>query len=224
MDNRLELSQKAWKLREDGKPIQAIAIWQNLYYGYVEEKDWDKVIDVLIDIAISWKIISEIKNKKDYAETALKTLHHIKHIADTEDILLRTDYAYHLAGIQTAAGEYVTAIESYEHYFAHEQTPEEEANVNAHVGFARANLGEKEEGIKMLKEAIDVFEKSEHDHTFQEKDVYCIWKLGAKLRLAKLLEDKKEAKELVEDVLKEAKEKNLGARKKQAETLLKNFE
>jgi hypothetical protein len=224
MDTRTELSQRAWKLREDGKPIQAIAIWQSLYYGYAEEKDWDKVIDVLLDIAISWKIISEIKNKKDYAETALKTLHHIKYIADTEDVLLRSDYAYHLAGIQTAAGEYVTAIESYEHYFAHEQTQEEEANVKAHVGFARAKIGEKTEGIQMLREAIDVFEKSEHAHDNMQSDTYCIWKLGAKLRLAQLFENKEEAKELVEDVLKEAKEKNLGARRKQAETLLKTFE
>lgn len=224
MDNRTELSQKAWKLREEGKPVVAMAIWMQLYYGYAQEHDWDKVIDILIDIAISWKILSEIKNKKEYAQTALSTLHHIKHIADSEDILLRGDFAYHLAGIQTAAGEYQTAIESYEHYFSQGNTPEEEANVKAHVAFARAKLGEVKEGVKELKEAIEVFEKSDHDHTFQDKDTYCIWKLGAKLRLAQLLENKKEKKALIEEVLTEAKEKKLGARKKQAETLLKSLD
>jgi len=223
MDNRLELSQKAWKLRESGKLMESMAIWQELYYAYVQEQNWERAISTLIDIAICWKIKGEISGKKLFFETALATLKNIKHIAEREHIDLRNDYDYHLAGVETALGAYEKAIASYEHYLSTSKTPEEEANILAHVGFAKASHGQKEEGIEILKKAIEMFLESQKENNFQGKDVFRIWKLGAKLRLAQLLDDKKEARELLEEVLEEAKEKNLGARRKQAETLLKNL-
>jgi tetratricopeptide (TPR) repeat protein len=223
MDTQLETSQKAWKLREAGKPFEAMAIWQQLYYSYLEEQNWERAISTLIDIAICWKIKGEISGKRVFLEAALATLKNIKHIAKREHIDLRNDYDYHLAGIETALGSYEKAIASYEHYLSTSKTPEEEANILAHVGFAKAQHGQKEEGIEILRKSIEMFSESQKENNFQGKDVFRIWKLGAKLRLAQLLDDEKEARELLEDVLKEAKEKNLGARRKQAETLLKNL-
>lgn len=222
MDQGLETSKKAWKLRESGKLMEAMAIWQELYYKYVQDQNWERAISTLIDIAICWKIKGEISGKKLFFETALATLQNIKYIAERENIELRHDYDYHLAGVETALGEYERAITSYEHYLSISKTPEEEANILAHVGYAKASHGQKTEGIEMLKKSIAMFSESQKENNFQGKDVFRIWKLGAKLKLAQLLEDKKEARELIEEVLKEAKERNLGARRKQAETLLKN--
>lgn len=223
-DDRMELSKKAWKLRESGKPIEAMAIWEQLYYSYEEDQNWERAISTLIDIAICWKIRGEISGKRLFLETALATLHNIKHIAEREHITLRNDYDYHLAGVETALGTYENAIASYEHYLSTSKTPEEEANILAHVGFAKAQHGQKKEGIELLKKSLGMFSESQKVNDFQGKDVFRIWKLGAKLRLAQLLEDKKEAKKLIHEVLEEAKEKKLGARRKQAETLLKDLD
>jgi len=223
MDTRLETSKKAWKLREAGKPFEAMAIWEQLYYTYEEEENWERVISTLIDIAICWKIKGEISGKNVFLEAALATLHNIKHIAEREHIDLRNDYDYHLAGVETALGSYEKAITSYEHYLSTSKTPEEEANILAHVGFAKASHGQKEEGIKMLRESLEMFTKSQKENNFAGKDVFRIWKLGAKLRLAQIVDDKDEARKLLQEVLDEAKEKKLGARRKQAETLLKQL-
>jgi tetratricopeptide (TPR) repeat protein len=220
MDPRTEIAQNAWSLREEGNPIEAMALWQNLYYEYINDKNWERAISSLIDIAICWKMQAEITGNASYFETSRATLYHIKHLADLNDIPLRNDYHYHLAGVETAVGDYEKAITSYEHYLATSKTPEEEANILAHVGYAKAQHGKKEEGIKELRKSIEQFEEAQKVNNFQGKNVFLIWKLGAMLRLAEVLEDKDEARELTERVLGIAKEKGLGARAKQAEKLL----
>jgi tetratricopeptide (TPR) repeat protein len=224
MNVRTEISQKAWKLREEGKILEALAIWQKLYYTYVEDKNWERAISTLIDITICWKIKGEISQERIYFETALATLHHIKYISEKENTPLRPDFDYHLAGIQTVLGVYEQAIASYEHYLSTSKTPEEEANVLAHAGYATALHGQKEEGIATLRKALEIFENSQKENEFQGKDVFRIWKLGTMLKLANVLDDKKEARELAEKAFKEAKEKGLGARRKQAKALLEKLQ
>jgi hypothetical protein len=224
MDTGLETSQKAWKLREEGKVIEALAIWNEVYFEYLEDKNWERAISVLIDISICWKILGDVKKKKQYYKTAAVILKHIRHLAEKQNIPLRNDYDYHMAGVQSAAGEYHNAISSYEHYLAKIKTPEEEANIKAAIGFAKAKGNSKKEGIQMLRESIALFEESTKRNEFQGKDVFKIWKLGAMLKLAQVLDNKKEAKALAEKALAEATEKGLGARAKQAKALLENLQ
>lgn len=223
MDIGLETSKKAWELREEGKAVEALAMWQKLYFRYVEEKNWERAISTLIDITICWKIKGELSGKKIFFETALSTLHHIKHLAHTNDVPLRPDYDYHLAGIETALGKYERAITSYEHYLSTAKLPEEEANILAHAGYARALHGQKKEGIASLRKALEMFSESQKKNEFQWKDVFRIWKLGAMLKLAEILDSTNEARELAEKALTEAREKGLGARAKQAQKLLERL-
>ncbi len=226
-----ELSQKAWKLREEGKIVAALAIWTKLYYSYIESKDWAFAIDTLVDISICWKIQFDVKRKEEYINCALATLNHIKYLSESTNTELRDDYNYHLAGVQVAAKEYEHAVTSFEQYLAGAKTPQEEANIKAAIGYSKACLGEREEGVKVLRESVAMFESSQEHKDFQGKDVYLIWKLGAQLKLAESLtmenpnaEDKKEAYELTKSILTEAKEHGLGARAKQAKTLLEKLQ
>ncbi len=226
MDSHLETSKKAWTLREDGKILEAMAIWQKLYYTYLEQENWERAISTLIDITICWKIKGEISGERTFFETGLATLEHIKYLAEKYDIPLRPDYDYHLAGIETDLGVYEKAIASYEHYLATSKSLQEEANILAHVGFAKAQHGQKEEGIATLRKAVEMFEESQKENNFEGKDVFRIWKLGAMLKLAELLalsDSRSEAKELAKEALTQAREKGLGARAKQAKALLEKL-
>lgn len=227
MDPHQETSKKAWGLREDGKILEAMAIWQKLYYTYFEQQNWERAISTLIDITICWKIKGEISGERTFFETGLATLEHTKHLAESQDIPLRPDYDYHLAGIETDLGVYEKAIASYEHYLATSKTPEEEANILAHAGFAKAQYGQKEEGTKTLRKAVKMFEKSQKENKFEGKDVFRIWKIGAMLKLAETLassNSRSEARQLAKDALTQARAKGLGARAKQAKALLEKLQ
>ena len=122
---------------------------------------------------------------------------------------------------QIVTQDYQGAVGSLEAYLKTVETSaENRANVNAQIGFAKAMLEDKEEGIKLLKESIEALENPDTKNVYQGKDVNAIWKLGAMMKLARVLDDRAEAKQLIQDALKEAKEKNLGARTRQAEALL----
>ena len=126
-----------------------------------------------------------------------------------------------MGNAQIVVGDYQGGIESFVSYLeAAELNPEERANVNVKIGLARAVVGQKDEGIKLLKESIEALENPTSKNVYQEKDVNAIWKLGAMMKLARVLDDRSEAKRLVQDALRGAKEKNLGARVKQAQALL----
>lgn len=223
MDSYTKTSEEAWNLRENGDITPAIAIWMGLYYQFIQDGNWDRAISTLIDIAISWKILGEVTGDKTYFTTALQTLHFIQWSAKKENVPLRNDFNYHLAGVQSANGMYEEAIASYERYLSTTKTPYEEANIKAHVGFARANAGKKEGGIQDLKDSLQMFEEAEKSPDVPKKDIFQIWRLGAKLRLAQLIENTEEKKKLLEEVLTEAKEKGFKAREKQAEALLKDL-
>lgn len=222
MDPQTESVQKAWELREEGRPIEAMAIWQGVYYSYVADKNWERAISSLIDIAICWKIQGEITGKKIYFESAHATLLHIKHVAQTNSVELRNDYSYHLAGVETALGIYENAIANYEVYLSSSKTQEEEANILAHVGFAKAQHGQKEEGIDLLRKSLGMFAEAEERSHFENKRIFRIWKVGAMIRLAQLLEVT-EAKEILIRALEESREYKLGSRAKQAEKLLEKL-
>lgn len=221
MDSYTKTSQEAWDLRENGDITPAIAIWMGLYYQFVKEGNWDRAISTLIDIAISWKILGEVAGNKTYFATALETLHFIQWSSEKENVPLRNDFNYHLAGVQTANGMYEEAIASYERYLSTHKTPYEEANIKAHVGFARANAGSRDGGIQDLRDSLRMFEEAEKNPDIPKKDIFHIWRLGAKLRLAQVVNDKEEKKKLLQEVLAEAQEKGFKARESQAEALLK---
>lgn len=218
------LSKKAWKLREDGKPIPAIALWTQLISKYEAEDKWDEVVNTLIDISIAWKILGRQEKEPIYYKTALATLKCIRTISEKQNMPLRRDWDYYMGEVQIAAGKYKSAINSFNKFLKNPGlTPEEQANINTQIAFAKVKLGGKEGAINLLRESIDTLENPTREFVYQNKDVVAIWKTGAMLKLAQVLDDSVEAKKLAQKALNEAKQKGLGARVKQATGLLKEL-
>lgn len=218
MESKQKISQKAWLLRESGKPNFAIAIWTQNLFDYETENDWKGVTNTLLDIAISYKILWDTTRNDVYQKTALKTLKYLKFVSLKNKLPLRKEYFICLGNIMVDQKKYDKALENYAACVSFLKTKEESANNDAHFGFALAKIGNKK-GIPLLLKSISVLDKSASKNVFQNKEVTTIWKLGAMLKLAEITNDIK----LVQTVIKEAKDKNLGARLKQAENLLKQI-
>ncbi|MFC1710381.1 tol-pal system YbgF family protein [Patescibacteria group bacterium] len=218
-DERIE---KAWKLREDGNPLDSISLLTQILNEKLKEQEWDKVIDIAIDMHISWKNLGKNENNTEHLNTSISYLNLCKDIAQRENVPLRNDWYLYMGAIQIETEKYDEAISSYEEYLNQEKPkPEKLADINAHMGYAKCKKGEKDEGIKMIKDAIETLDNPSEEFVHEGKNVAIIWKTGAKLFLAKVVEDKNEAKSLIQEIIDESKEKGLGARQKQAETLLK---
>ncbi|MCL5784164.1 MAG: hypothetical protein M1142_02315 [Patescibacteria group bacterium] len=218
------ISEKAWKLRESGKPIPAIALWKQVINKQKGQGNWEEVMNTLIDISIALKIVGKQTQNSSYFDSALSTLEHIKHIATYHNIPLRKDFNYHLGEILVAAGRYQEAIDILKKYLKTAGLSlEQKANIQSHIGFAKARLGQKD-GIKILEQAIKVLEHPTTGFVHQEVDVIAIWRTGARLKLAQVLEDRQKAIELVNKTLKEAQKNGLGARIKEAKLLLADMD
>ena len=223
MSKESEISNRAWLLREEKEEAElAMALWWGLYTGYALEENWPKAIDSLVDISIAYR--GAVNKEPLYAENALTTITLAKQISENHDVPPRKDFGYHMGNAQIVVGDYQGAIESFVSYSeVAELNPEERANVNAKIGLAKAKLGDKEEGIRLLKESITILENPSIENVYQGRDVNTIWKLGAMMKLARVTDDRTEAIKLVQEALDEAKEKNLGARVKQAQALLEEL-
>lgn len=221
MLTEVEISRKAWTLRENGDVEEALILWMQNYFTYTEKGGWNNVINTLFDMSIAWKILGGLKEKKEYFRVSLNALEHARFISDMYSIPLRDDWYFYKGEVQVAAGDYSEAIRNYEMRLSFVTTENERANMNAHIGFAKAMTGDRKEGIRMIKNAIAYFEQTEDD-TFQDKSIRDIWKTGALLKLAQVLmdDDRTKAQDIVVKVLQEAQEKGLGARVKQAENLI----
>ena len=51
------LQNQAWKLREEGKPIDSLAINYSVYHQQAIENDWPAASNTLIDISIAWSVL-----------------------------------------------------------------------------------------------------------------------------------------------------------------------
>ena len=107
------------------------------------------------------------------------------------------------------ARAYKDAISNYEQYLSIERPkPEKLADINAHMGYAKWLMGKKEEGIKMIRDAIKILENPSQEFVHEGKNVAIIWKTGVKLYLVRVLDNKDEAKQLAQEVIEEAKTKD----------------
>lgn len=220
MSSESEISERAWLLREEkGETELAMALWWGLYGGYTQDKNWPKAINTLIDISIAYR--GTVNKEPLYAQFSLTTIKLAKQISEDYGVPLRQDFDYQMGKTQIVTQDYQGAVGSLEAYLKTVETSaENRANVNAQIGFAKAMLGDKDEGTRLLKESIETLENPASKNVYQGKDVSAIWKLGAMMKLARVLDDHAEAIHLVQGALNEAKEKDLGARTRQAEALL----
>lgn len=226
MNNKIDykkLGDKAWRYREGGKPLKAIAILNNAVQSALIKEDWKVLINLLFDYSICWKILAKQNDEdKDFYNTSIQSLYFAKQVAEKYNIELRKDYSEYLAEVLTSAGEYEKAIQEYKKFLKDnkELSKEKKYNTQAHIGYCEAKIGNKQ-GLDKIKTATDGLEKSKEKNTHLDKHVTLIWLTGALMKYAEVLKDKTESKQILQKALKIAKQNNLEAREKQINTLLK---
>ena len=221
MTTNTDIENKAWKLRESGNPVDALGLLLPLIFKYQGDANWQKVIDLCFETSIAWRIYGRQVNNPIFYETSLQTLTYTKFLAQKYNIDLRKDWNSYLGEVQIAQGDFKGAIESFTRYGEIANlSSAEKANNDTQIGFAYTQLGNKEKGIEILRKAITALSNPENEFIHEGVDVHAIWATGAMLKLAQVVDDKEEAKKLLEDALDIAKEKGLGAREKQINGLM----
>lgn len=219
---------QAWKYREEGEPMKSLAINYGLLQGYEVEGNWEMVINVLVDVSITWSVLGRDTGEKLYFQAAVDTIRHTKHLSDTHKVPLRADYNFYLGRGLSDTEEYQESAGVLQEYLGQESnnlSEDQVAETEAHLGKALVNSGNKDEGVKMLRKSVDTLSGlPDGTSTHQGKDLTAIKRTGAKLKLASVTDDKTETRKLVEEVVKESEEKGLGAREKEAKLILKSLE
>lgn len=181
-----ELQNEADKMRERGKSLVSIDLYNQAIVQYQETKDYPNMLGALTGRLLAWKhIYYQTEDKiyaifvKNEAETLLdiaqeyhllSQMHLIHFLKATSAILLK-DYS-------SAETEFTKAVQLYPTDHA------EKGDWIAHLGDAIYRNGKKEEGKKTVLQGVEIIkERASQIDSF----LFNVWVSGAYLRLAKLL-------------------------------------
>ena len=181
-----ELQKKADLLREEGKSLEAIDLYNQALASFQEEKDYGSIIGALTGRLLAWKHLFYKTEAKIYAiivkkeaetmleitkEYGLKGKDHLLHFLNGTAAMLLQDYA-------TGENEFRQAVALFPANNA------EKGDWTAHLGEALYRNGKKEEGQKMILKGVEIIQ---HHASELDPFLYNVWVSGAYLRLAKLL-------------------------------------
>ncbi len=221
----MELQKEADRVREEGKSLIAIDLYNQAIVSYQESKDYSSMIGALTGRLLSWKHLFYKTEDKIYAIFVKKEAKAMLEVAKTYNLMDRAYLIHFLNGTSaillkdypSAENEFHQAIELY---------PVENAEKGdwiAHLGDAMYRNGKKEEGRKTILNGVEIIKmRSSQIDSF----LFNVWVSGAYLRLAKLLKtDNSEESQLF---LKQAKaiidsDDRLVIRKQQLEAFMSNL-
>jgi tetratricopeptide (TPR) repeat protein len=223
--NGIALQKEADLLREEGKSLKAIDVYNQAIVLYQQEKDYSNMMGALTGRLLSWKHLFYKTEDKIYAIFVKKETEGMLEIAKEHHLLNRLYLIHFLNGTSaillkdysSAEIEFKNAVELYPLENA------EKGDWIAHLGDAMYRNGKKEEGKKMILQGVSLIkERSSQIDSF----LFNVWVSGAYLRLAKLL--KTDNLEESQSFLNQAKEiiesdPRLVIRKQQLEAFMKNL-
>jgi len=198
-----ELQREADRIREEGKSLTAIDLYNRAIVNYQESKDYERIIGALTGRLLSWKHLFYKTEDKLYAIFVKKEAEAMLKVVKTYNLTDRLYLIHFLNGTalillkeyDTAEKEFAQAIQLYPTENA------EKGDWTAHLGEAMYRNGKKEEGKKTILRGVEMIkERASQIDSF----VFNVWVSGAYLRLAKLL--KTDNKEESQFFLKQAKE------------------
>ena len=181
-----EVQKEADKLREEGKSLMAISLYNESIVGHLKAKDYAGVIEALTGRLLSWKHLFYKTDDTLYAilvkkeAEAIQEVANFYHVSDRMHLIhfLKATAATLLKDYRNAEEEFRKSIELYPNDNA------EKGDMIAHLGDAMYRNGKKEEGKKTILNGIEVMKaKSSQVDSF----LLNVWISGAYLRLAKLL-------------------------------------
>lgn len=179
--------QQADILREEGKTLEALNLYNQALVDYQQKRDYHGVLGVLCGRLISWQHLFNHGEDKVYAILARQEAESMLAIAEGYDIHDRDHLIHFLFGksclflkdFHGAEIEFKKAIELFPHDNA------EKGDWMAHLGEAIYRNGQKEEGERLILEGVQQIEAHNDIDSFRIH----VWVSGAYLRLAKILID-----------------------------------
>jgi hypothetical protein len=213
------LHQKAEKLRESDKLLDALKLYEEVIYKYQQEKNYFGIVEALGGRCLTYKHLFLLT--KDFLfqnlaySSALSSLEIAKHFKITAK--------YHrcyfrLGEMEMLREEFLKAEKFYLKAFL--KYPKEEAekgDFQYHLGEAQYRAGKKEVGLNNLLSGLTLIEKYESS---TDSFVYNVWHSGCLMRLAELTKNKKyliSAQKIIES------DPRLIIRKRQIAELRKNI-
>lgn len=213
--------QQAWDARESGDPMLAAAVLYPLFYDQMEKKEYLVAVNVLGDIATSYRVLAGQTGEQQYNQTAHRTMMHAESIAENNGVKLIPEWDFFVANCLMDINEHEKALERYQSFLDKKDWPhEKQMEVLASMGLAKFYLGQKNEGKADIQRAVNELEKPATANKYMDKNVTLIWLTGAMIKLAEVEEDKAIKQEILNKSLKIAMQHNLGAREKQIKKLL----
>ncbi len=223
--NGIEIQKEADILREEGKSLNAIDVYNQAIVRYQEDKDYSNMMAALTGRLLSWKHLFYKTEDKIYAIFVKKAAEEMLEIAKEYNLLNRLYLIHFLNGTSaillkdysSAEIEFKKAVKLYPFDNA------EKGDWIAHLGDAMYRNGKKEEGKNMILQGVSLIkERSCQIDSF----LFNVWVSGAYLRLAKLL--KTDNLEESKSFLNQAKEiidsdNRLVIRKQQLDAFMKNL-
>lgn len=190
-----DLQAQADKLREAGKTLDALDLYNRALVGYQKERNYGAILYVLTGRLISWQHLYNHENSKVYAILARKEAEAIMSISKEFGIHDKDHLIHYLLGkscifledFSCAESEFQQAVDLYPSGQA------EKGDWMAHLGEAVYRNGQKEKGKAIILSGVDYI--NAHAQGLESYTVN-VWISGAYLRLAKILinDDLNEAK------------------------------
>jgi tetratricopeptide (TPR) repeat protein len=185
-----KLHQKAEKLRESDKLLEALKVYEEVIYKYQQENNYFGLVEALGGRCLTYKHLFLLT--KDFSffnlayTSALSSLEIAKHFK----VIAKYHRCYFRLGEMEMLRDdflksekfYLKALKKYPKVEA------EKGDFQYHLGEAQYRAGKKEAGLTNLLEGLELIEKYESS---TDSFVYNVWHSGCLMRLAELTKNKK---------------------------------
>lgn len=185
-DSAEVLQHQADVLREEGKTVDALNLYNQALINYQQKHDYNGVLSVLCGRLISWQHLFNHGEDRVYAILARKEAESMLAIAQDHGIHDRDHLIHFLFGksciflkdFHNAEIEFKKAVDLFPHDNA------EKGDWLGHLGEAIYKNGRKDEGERVILEGVQQIQAHRND---EDSFKINVWISGAYLRLAKIL-------------------------------------
>jgi tetratricopeptide (TPR) repeat protein len=184
------LHQKAEKLRESDKLLEALKLYEEVIYKYQQEKNYSGLVEALGGRCLTYKHLFLLTDDFSFRNlayhSALSSLEIAKHLK----ISAKVHRCYFRLGeMEMLSNNFLKAEEFYLKAFAiYPRQEAEKGDFQYHLGEAQYRAGKKDEGLNNLLDGLKLIEKYESS---TDSFVYHVWCSGCLMRLGELTKDKK---------------------------------
>jgi tetratricopeptide (TPR) repeat protein len=188
--NTKQLHQKAEKLRESDKLLEALKLYEEVIYNYQEGKEYSGLVEALGGRCLTYKHLFLLSNDFSFRNLAYHSALSSLEIAKHFKISAKVHRCYFRLGEMEMLGNNFLKAEKF-YLKAFLKYPKEEAekgDFQYHLGEAQYRAGKKAEGLKNLLDGLKLIEKYESS---TDSFVYHVWRSGCLMRLGELTKDKK---------------------------------